>query len=102
LADCPVSPSGKHQRGVSGCGCKDDPLRKAAIKPGGKSGGKNPVKVGKHKHDYSLNGRVKEAYDEKAGEWVEFWPMICLNNEDGKCPAPKIIELHRRKGPPPR
>lgn len=100
--NCPYGVHGKHPRGVSGCGCDNDPARKAAVKLRGKSGGKNPVKVKGHKHDYSLDGPVSKVYDPREKEWVEYWPVKCLNNEDGKCPMPKTIEVHRRPGPPPK
>lgn len=71
-----------------------------AIAPGKKSGGKNPVKVTKHVHDYTLDGKVSSHYDASTGEWVETWPVRCLNNEDGSCPEPVTTEVYRRKGPP--
>jgi len=57
--DCPVSPTGRHQRGTRGCGCPDDPdlgEKLSEILRGG--GGKEAGKKG-HVHVYKPNGTKK-------------------------------------------
>lgn len=64
--DCPVSPTGKHQRGTRGCGCPDDPDLARKLSDILKGGSQEAGKKG-HTHVYKPNGTRKVESTERRG-----------------------------------